>query len=63
MLPGHRRRLLTPGKNESRFVAGALDAATGKLTWAQSASKASSGSRPVLPDRLRAGEEGPHIRR
>ncbi len=42
MLPGHRRYVVTPGKNQKRFVAGALNAATGKLTWVASASKASS---------------------
>jgi transposase len=41
MLPGHRRYVVTPGKNQKRFVAGALNAATGKLTWVESASKAS----------------------
>lgn len=29
---GHQRRVLTPGKNEKRYIAGALDAATRKLT-------------------------------
>ena len=42
MLPGHRRYVVTPGKNQKRFVAGALNAATRKLTWVESASKASS---------------------
>ena len=38
MLPGHRRYVVTPGKNQKRFVAGALNAVTGKLTWVESAS-------------------------
>ncbi|HTP51359.1 MAG TPA: hypothetical protein VMK42_11715, partial [Anaeromyxobacteraceae bacterium] len=33
MLPGHRRYVLTPGQNKKRFVAGALNAKTRKLTW------------------------------
>lgn len=41
MLPGHRRRVVTPGKNRKRYVAGALNAATGQLTWVEAASKSS----------------------
>jgi transposase len=41
MLPGHRRYVLTPGQNRKRFVAGALNATTKKLTWVASTSKAS----------------------
>jgi transposase len=33
MLPGHRRTVVTPGKNKKHFVAGALNATTRKLTW------------------------------
>jgi transposase len=33
MLRGMQRRIVTPGKNEKRYVAGALNAKTGKLTW------------------------------
>ena len=42
MLPGHRRYVITPGKNRKHFVAGALNAATGKLTWVDAPSKASA---------------------
>jgi transposase len=38
---GHRRLVVTPGKNEKRFVAGALNAATGRITFVQAKSKAS----------------------
>ena len=41
MLPGHRRYVLTPGQNKKRFVAGALNAKTRKLTWVDAPSKAS----------------------
>jgi transposase len=33
MLPGTQRRVVTPGKNVKRYVAGALDAVTGRLVW------------------------------
>ena len=41
MLKGHRRLLVTPGNNKKRFVAGALDARSGRLTWVSGKSKAS----------------------
>lgn len=31
MLPGHQRRIVTPGKNQKFYLAGALDVRTGKL--------------------------------
>jgi hypothetical protein len=37
----HRRVVVTPGQNRKRFVAGALNALTGKLTWVGGTSKAS----------------------
>jgi transposase len=40
-LPGQRRYVRTPGKNEKHYLAGALHAVTGKLTWVGSASKSS----------------------
>jgi len=40
-LRGHRRYVRTPGQNRKRFVAGALNAATGKLTWVDAHSKTS----------------------
>jgi transposase len=41
MPKGLRRVVVTPGQNKKRFVAGALNAATGKLTWVEARSKAS----------------------
>ena len=41
MLPGHRRYVVTPGQNKKRFVAGALNAQTRKLTWVDASTKAS----------------------
>ncbi len=37
----HRRVVVTPGQNKKRFVAGALNAATGRVTFVEAASKAS----------------------
>ena len=33
MLPGQQKTVLTPGQNQKRYIAGALDARTGELTW------------------------------
>jgi hypothetical protein len=33
MPPGVQRRVVTPGKNAKRYVAGALDATTDRLVW------------------------------
>jgi len=41
MVPGHRRFVITPGKNKKHFVAGALNAATRKLIWVEGLSKSS----------------------
>lgn len=41
MLPGHRRRVVTPGKNKKHYVAGALNAITGRLTWVEAPKKSS----------------------
>ncbi len=41
MLPGQQKTVLTPGKNEKRYLAGALNARTGKLTWVESERKTS----------------------
>lgn len=35
MLPGTQRRVMTPGKNVKRYLAGALDAKTDHLVWVQ----------------------------
>jgi transposase len=39
MLPGVQKRVLTPGVNEKRYLAGALNAFTGRLTWVEGTSK------------------------
>jgi transposase len=41
MLRGQQKEALTPGKNEKRYLAGALDARTGKLTWVEGPRKTS----------------------
>lgn len=41
MLPGHQRRVLTPGKNQKFYVAGALDVLTGRLVTTGDFSKSS----------------------
>jgi transposase len=41
MLRGIQKTVLTPGKNEKRYLAGALNAKTGKLTWVESDRKTS----------------------
>ncbi len=39
MLPGSQKKVLTPGVNEKRYLAGALNAFTGQLTWVEGRSK------------------------
>lgn len=39
MLRGQQKRVLTPGVNVKRYLAGALNAHTGKLTWVEGNSK------------------------
>ena len=39
MLPGTQRRVMTPGKNVKRYIAGALDAMTDRLVWVSGAKK------------------------
>ena len=41
MLRGQQKQVLTPGKNEKRYLAGAFDARTRKLTWVESDRKTS----------------------
>lgn len=41
MLCGQQKTVLTPGKNEKRYLAGALDARTGRLTWVEADRKTS----------------------
>ncbi|WP_244224370.1 IS630 family transposase [Corallococcus sicarius] len=42
MLPGQRREVVTPGNNRKQYVAGALDAHTGRLTWVKGQRKTSA---------------------
>lgn len=39
MLPGQQRRVLTPGKNQKHYLAGALRAKSRRLVWTEGASK------------------------
>jgi transposase len=41
MLRGMQKTTLTPGKNEKRYLAGALNAKTGRLTWVEGERKTS----------------------
>jgi transposase len=41
MVPGQQKQLLTPGKNQKRYLAGALDARTGELIWIEGPRKTS----------------------
>ncbi len=40
-MPGQQKAILTPGKNEKRYLAGALDARTGELIWVEGPRKTS----------------------
>jgi transposase len=42
MLRGQQKEVATPGKNEKRYVAGALNARTGRLTWVEGERKTSA---------------------
>ena len=41
MMPGQQKLVLTPGRNEKRYIAGALNHSTGELVWVEGKSKAS----------------------
>ena len=41
MVRGQQKKVLTPGKNVKRYLAGALDAKTGQLTWVEGDRKVS----------------------
>lgn len=41
-LPGQRRVVVTPGNNQKRCLAGALNTRTGQLTWVEGRPKASA---------------------
>jgi transposase len=42
MVPGHQKQVLTPGKNVKRYLAGALDAHSGRLLWSEGERKTSA---------------------
>ena len=42
MLPGQQKKVATPGQNQKRYLAGAFDARTGKLTWIEGERKNST---------------------
>jgi transposase len=48
MLPGIQKKASTPGVNEKRYLAGALNAFTGQLTWVEADSKDSLLFRDLL---------------
>ena len=39
MVQGQQKEVMTPGQNEKRYLAGAIDAVTGELTWVESDKK------------------------
>jgi transposase len=39
MVPGQQKQVLTPGKNEKRYLAGAINAKSGELIWVEGESK------------------------
>lgn len=61
MLPGHQRRIVTPGKNEKFYIAGALDIRSGKLHTTGAARKNADLFCELL--RLLASSYGRHVRR
>jgi transposase len=52
MVQGQQKRVLTPGQNEKRYLAGALDVRTGMVTWVEGERKTSYLFLDLL-DRLR----------
>lgn len=42
MLPATQKTVMTPGKNQKRYLAGALNARTGQLSWVEGARKTSA---------------------
>jgi transposase len=63
MLPGTQRRVMTPGKNVKRYVAGAMDAKTDRLAWATGDRKNSGLFIALLSKLLKvyAGERVIHV--
>lgn len=63
MLPGTQRRIMTPGQNAKRYIAGAMDAATNRLTWVRGNRKHSGLFIELLKKLLReyAGKNVIHV--
>jgi transposase len=61
MLPGQQRRIVTPGKNEKFYLAGALDVLTGTLHTTGAAKKGAALFCELL--KLLDKRYGPHVRR
>ena len=61
MLPGTQRRIVTPGKNEKFYLAGALDVRTGKLHTTGAARKNAALFCDLL--KVLAAQYGPSVRR
>jgi len=61
MLSGQQKQVLTPGQNEKRYLAGALNARTGRVTWVESDRKNSD----LFIDQLwtLVQQDYPHARR
>lgn len=51
MLEGQQKQVLTPGQNAKHYLAGALDAITGRLQWVEGPKKTSALFIACLPDR------------
>lgn len=41
-ISGHQKTVVTPGKNQKRYLAGALNARTGRVTWVEGQQKTSA---------------------
>lgn len=54
MLPGQQKEVVTPGKNVKRYLAGAKDTRTGRISWVAGSQKRSSLFIDLLKQLLRA---------
>jgi len=61
MLRGTQKTVLTPGKNQKRYLAGALNARTGRLTWVEADRKNSQLF--ILQLWMLVGRDYPHAKR
>ena len=55
MLRGTQKTVMTPGKNEKRYLAGALNATTGELSWVEGERKTSTLFRCLLINSVELG--------